>query len=71
MSHPAEVGSAGASLPNLARAEIGVIGGSGFYEFLESADEISVDTPYGAAQRPHRDRRGGGPEGGVRAAARP
>ena len=52
MSHPAEVGSAGASLPNLARAEIGVIGGSGFYEFLESADEISVDTPFGPPSDP-------------------
>ena len=52
VSHPAEVGSAGASLPNLARADIGVIGGSGFYEFLESADEVSVDTPYGVPSDP-------------------
>jgi 5'-methylthioadenosine phosphorylase len=29
------------------RAEIGVIGGSGFYAFLEGAREIEVDTPYG------------------------
>jgi 5'-methylthioadenosine phosphorylase len=28
-------------------AEIGVIGGSGFYEFFDSADEVAVDTPYG------------------------
>ena len=28
-------------------AEIGVIGGSGFYEFLDSADEMVVDTPFG------------------------
>lgn len=28
-------------------AEIGIIGGSGFYEFLEG-EEIAVDTPYGA-----------------------
>jgi 5'-methylthioadenosine phosphorylase len=28
-------------------AEIGVIGGSGFYEFLEGADEVSVETPFG------------------------
>jgi 5'-methylthioadenosine phosphorylase len=28
-------------------ASVGVIGGSGFYEFLESADEVAVETPYG------------------------
>ncbi|MFE5913132.1 S-methyl-5'-thioadenosine phosphorylase [Streptomyces wedmorensis] len=31
-----------------ARAEIAVIGGSGFYELLESAERVEVDTPYGA-----------------------
>ncbi|WP_129842049.1 S-methyl-5'-thioadenosine phosphorylase [Streptomyces sp. RFCAC02] len=30
------------------RADIGVIGGSGFYSFLDDVTEISVDTPYGA-----------------------
>ena len=35
-----------------AHAEIGVIGGSGFYEFLESAGEIRVDTPYGEPSDP-------------------
>ncbi|MDT0550693.1 hypothetical protein RND15_49925, partial [Streptomyces sp. DSM 41529] len=30
-----------------AGAEIGVIGGSGFYSFLEDVTEVSVDTPYG------------------------
>ncbi|WP_028810927.1 S-methyl-5'-thioadenosine phosphorylase [Streptomyces flavidovirens] len=30
-----------------ANAEIGVIGGSGFYSFLEDVTEIEVDTPYG------------------------
>jgi len=30
------------------RAEIGVIGGSGFYTFLDAADTVAVDTPYGA-----------------------
>lgn len=30
------------------RAEIGVIGGSGFYAFLDEAEELRVDTPYGA-----------------------
>jgi 5'-methylthioadenosine phosphorylase len=29
------------------RAEIGVIGGSGFYEFLEGAERVRVDTPFG------------------------
>jgi 5'-methylthioadenosine phosphorylase len=30
-----------------ATAEIGVIGGSGFYSFLDDVTEITVDTPYG------------------------
>ncbi|HET6635561.1 MAG TPA: S-methyl-5'-thioadenosine phosphorylase [Streptomyces sp.] len=29
------------------QAEIGVIGGSGFYSFLEDVTEVTVDTPYG------------------------
>lgn len=29
------------------RAEIGVIGGSGLYEFLEDAEPVRVDTPFG------------------------
>lgn len=29
------------------QAEIGVIGGSGFYSFLDDVTEVSVDTPYG------------------------
>ena len=29
------------------QASIGVIGGSGFYEFLPDADEVSVETPFG------------------------
>jgi 5'-methylthioadenosine phosphorylase len=33
-------------------AEIGVIGGTGFYEFLDSADEVQVDTPYGPPSDP-------------------
>ncbi|KOT63768.1 MULTISPECIES: S-methyl-5'-thioadenosine phosphorylase [Streptomyces] len=32
----------------MADAEIGVIGGSGFYSFLDVMTEITVDTPYGA-----------------------
>ncbi|MFK0044991.1 S-methyl-5'-thioadenosine phosphorylase [Streptomyces sp. NPDC090741] len=31
----------------MANAEIGVIGGSGFYSFLDDVSEIQVDTPYG------------------------
>src|SRR5690242_19217838 len=33
-------------------ASIGVVGGSGFYEFLEDAEEIKVDTPFGAPSDP-------------------
>ena len=33
-------------------ASIGVIGGTGLYKFLESADEISVETPFGAPSDP-------------------
>ncbi|MFB1048640.1 S-methyl-5'-thioadenosine phosphorylase [Streptomyces chrestomyceticus] len=32
----------------MADAEIGVIGGSGFYSLLDDVTEITVDTPYGA-----------------------
>ena len=28
-------------------ATIGVFGGSGFYEFLENATEVTIETPYG------------------------
>src|SRR5580658_2588316 len=31
---------------------IGVIGGSGFYEFFSSADEVTVQTPYGEPSDP-------------------
>ncbi len=34
------------------QAEIGVIGGSGFYEFLDAADEVTVETPYGEPSDP-------------------
>ncbi len=33
---------------NATQAEIGVIGGSGFYSFLEDVTEVHVDTPYGS-----------------------
>jgi 5'-methylthioadenosine phosphorylase len=34
------------------RAELGVFGGSGFTSFLESVEEIEVDTPYGKPSAP-------------------
>ncbi len=33
-------------------AEIGVIGGTGFYEFLDDAEELTVETPYGLPSDP-------------------
>ncbi|MQA81217.1 MAG: S-methyl-5'-thioadenosine phosphorylase [Streptosporangiales bacterium] len=33
-------------------AEIGVIGGTGFYSFLDDATEVRVDTPYGEPSDP-------------------
>jgi len=33
-------------------ASIGVIGGTGLYQFLESSDEISVETPFGSPSDP-------------------
>jgi 5'-methylthioadenosine phosphorylase len=35
-----------------ALAQIGVIGGSGFYEFLDSADEVEFETPFGRPSDP-------------------
>ncbi len=37
-----------ANQANAIRAEIGVIGGSGFYSFLDNVTEVQVETPYGA-----------------------
>ena len=37
-------------MPDL--AGIAVVGGSGFYQFLESAEEIKIDTPFGAPSDP-------------------
>jgi len=34
------------------RADIAVIGGSGFYEFLDDAEEVKVDTPFGPPSDP-------------------
>src|SRR5262249_46685015 len=33
-------------------AELGVFGGSGFYEFLEGAEEVELVTPYGKPSAP-------------------
>jgi 5'-methylthioadenosine phosphorylase len=33
-------------------ADIAVVGGSGFYEFLEDAEEIKIDTPFGPPSEP-------------------
>lgn len=33
-------------------AEIGVIGGSGFYSFLDDVEEVEVETPFGAPSEP-------------------
>jgi 5'-methylthioadenosine phosphorylase len=34
------------------QAEIGIFGGSGFYSFLEAAEEVDLDTPYGKPSAP-------------------
>ena len=39
-------------MPRTVSAEVAVVGGSGFYAFLDNADAISVDTPYGAPSAP-------------------
>src|SRR5581483_980066 len=36
----------------MAEAELGVFGGSGFYSFLEGAEEVEVETPYGSPSAP-------------------
>jgi 5'-methylthioadenosine phosphorylase len=33
-------------------ADIAVVGGSGFYEFLEDAEEVKIDTPFGPPSEP-------------------
>ncbi len=43
-TRPAGPGAAASSGP---QADIGIIGGSGFYSFLEDVTEVSVETPYG------------------------
>ncbi|MFI7588797.1 S-methyl-5'-thioadenosine phosphorylase [Spongisporangium articulatum] len=39
-------------MPDAPRAEIAVIGGSGFYTFLENPTEVAVETPFGAPSEP-------------------
>ncbi|PZS32552.1 MAG: 5'-methylthioadenosine phosphorylase [Pseudonocardiales bacterium] len=36
----------------MASAQIGVIGGSGFYSFLDDVTQVSISTPYGAPSDP-------------------
>ncbi len=36
----------------MARAEIGVFGGSGFYSFLEATETVEIETPYGPPSAP-------------------
>ncbi len=36
----------------MAHADVGVFGGSGFYDFLTDVDEITLETPYGAPSSP-------------------
>lgn len=39
-------------MPNVPQAEIGVFGGSGFYELLDNPREHRINTPFGAASSP-------------------
>jgi 5'-methylthioadenosine phosphorylase len=36
----------------MATADVAVIGGTGFYSFLDDAEELAVETPYGAPSAP-------------------
>ncbi len=36
----------------MARAELGVFGGSGFYSFLDDVEQVPLDTPYGPPSAP-------------------
>src|SRR5260370_41382144 len=46
------VPSPGGLAPSSPLASSGVVGGSGFYEFLENAEEAKIDTPFGAPSAP-------------------
>jgi 5'-methylthioadenosine phosphorylase len=39
-------------MPGAGRADVGVFGGSGFYEFLADATEVVIETPYGPPSAP-------------------
>lgn len=47
MTESSGIGIGGTGGGRSAQADIGVIGGSGFYAFLDDVTEITVDTPYG------------------------
>jgi 5'-methylthioadenosine phosphorylase len=47
MTTDATTPSAATSTPTTSRAEIGIIGGSGFYEFFTDAEHVRVETPFG------------------------
>jgi len=47
LGHAARCGTIGRAMAEAAQAEIGVIGGSGLYRFLEGARALGVPTPYG------------------------
>ena len=44
--------SAGVNAPADTSTTIGVVGGSGFYEFLDDAEEHDIDTPFGRPASP-------------------
>ena len=52
-------------------ADVGVFGGSGFYSFLDGADEVEIDTPFGAPSDPITIGAVGDTAGGVHPASRP
>lgn len=39
-------------MAHLPRADVGVFGGSGFYQFLDDVTEVTVETPFGAPSGP-------------------
>ncbi len=50
-AHPTS-SRAASTVDEASPAEIGVIGGTGFYEFLDDAEELTVETPYGPPSDP-------------------
>ena len=40
------------AMPSSPLASIAVVGGSGFYEFGEDAEQVKIDTPFGAPANP-------------------